>query len=539
MTLRINLWSGPRNVSTALMYSFAQRRDTRVVDEPLYAHYLRVSKAVHPGGDEVLAGQDNDGERVVRDVVLGACDRPVLFLKQMAHHLVELDRTFLRSTRNVILTRDPREMLPSLVNQIPEPALRDTGYAAQVELLRELSARGEDVVVLDARELLQDPRGVLAQLCRRLALPFDEAMLSWKPGARPEDGVWARHWYQNVHRSSGFEPFSPKKEPFPARLEALLAECQPHYELLASRALKARNRLPDPRNEHLWVHVGGKLLPRTEAKVSVFDSSVQGGDACWEGLRVYDGRVFRLDQHLERFENSAKALDFESCPSRDTIRRALFETLERNGMRDQAHVRLTLTRGEKFTSGMSPRNNVYGPCLIVLAEWKAPVFGTRMLELVTSSWRRNPPMCVDSKIHHNNLINNILAKIEADHAGVDDALMLDIEGYVSETNATNIFLVSKGEVRTPFADHCLPGVTRATVLEICAAHAIPCRERRLSLTEFYAADEVFTTGTMGELAPVRAIDRRRIGDGTVGPLTRRLQGLFTELTRREGTPLPF
>ncbi|MBM3989801.1 MAG: aminotransferase IV [Planctomycetes bacterium] len=297
--------------------------------------------------------------------------------------------------------------------------------------------------------------------------------------------------------------------------------------------------MSDPRNAHLWVHVGGRLVPREEAKVSVFDSSVQGGDACWEGLRVYEGRVFALEAHLERLENSAKALAFEACPSRDALRRALFETLERNGMRDQAHVRLTLTRGEKLTSGMTPRNNVFGPCLIVLAEWKAPVFGTRLLELVTSSWRRNPPMCVDSKIHHNNLINNILAKIEADNAGVDDAVMLDIEGYVSETNATNLFLVRHGEVQTPYADHCLPGITRGVVLALCAENGIPCRERRLSLTEFYAADEVFTTGTMGELAPVRAIDRRRIGDGCVGAMTRRLQALFADLTRRSGTPLPF
>ncbi len=539
MTLRIHLWSGPRNVSTALMYSFAQRADTRVVDEPLYAHFLWVSGAAHPGRDEVLRAQDNDGARVVRERLFGPCDRPVQFVKQMAHHLVDLDRSFLRDCVNVILTRDPRDMLPSLVNQVPEPTLRDTAYAMQTQLVRELRARNQPVVVLDSRELLVDPRGVLAQLCARLGLPFDEAMLSWKSGPRPEDGVWAPHWYHNVHRSTGFERYEPKSSPFPARLEALYAECKPHYEELAASALRARTRLPDPRNEHIWVHVGGKLVPRAEAKVSVFDSSVQGGDACWEGLRVYDGRVFQLDLHLERLENSAKALAFESCPSRDAIRRALFETLEKNGMRDQAHVRLTLTRGEKLTSGMTPRNNVFGPCLIVLAEWKAPVFGTRMLELVTSSWRRNPPMCVDSKIHHNNLINNILAKIEADHAGVDDAVMLDIEGYVSETNATNLFLVRKGEVQTPFADHCLPGITRGTVLELCAANAIPCRERRLSLTEFYAADEVFTTGTMGELAPVRAIDRRRIGDGTVGPMTRRLQSLFTDLTRRTGTPLPF
>ena len=199
--------------------------------------------------------------------------------------------------------------------------------------------------------------------------------------------------------------------------------------------------LPDPRNANLWVHVGGRLVERAEAKVSVFDSSVQGGDACWEGLRVYDGRVFALDRHLDRLFASAHALAFEQVPSRAEVEAAIFDTLKANGMRDGVHIRLTLTRGEKVTSGMSPALNQSGPCLIVLAEWKPPVYDRRGIRLVTSSWRRNPPQCLDSKIHHNNLLNNILAKIEANHAGVDDAVMLDVEGYVAETNATNLFLV--------------------------------------------------------------------------------------------------
>jgi len=187
---------------------------------------------------------------------------------------------------------------------------------------------------------------------------------------------------------------------------------------------------------------------------------------------------------------------------------------------------------------MSPRFNVHGACLIVLAEWKAPVYDARGVRLVTSSWRRNPPMCVDSRIHHNNLINNILAKIEAENAGVDDAVMLDVEGYVAETNATNLFLVRRGELLTPFADHCLPGITRATVLELARVNAIAAREQRLSLVDFYTADEVFTTGTMGELSPVLEIDKRTIGGGKPGPLTSRLQQLYAELTRREGELLP-
>lgn len=271
--------------------------------------------------------------------------------------------------------------------------------------------------------------------------------------------------------------------------------------------------------------------------MSVFDSSVQGGDAVWEGLRVYGGRVFQLDAHLERLERSAKAMAFERVPSRDEIRAALFDTLRENGMRDGVHVRLTLTRGEKVTSGMDPRNNRSGPCLIVLAEWKAPVYGAGGLKLVTSTVRRAPPSVMDSKIHHNNLVHNILAKIQANAAGADDAVMLDVEGYVAETNATNLFLVSRGELHTPTADHCLPGITRGVVLRLAREAGIPALERRISLMEFHTADEVFTTGTMGELAWVREIDGRKIGDAR-GPSTARLCALFAEVVKREGTPIP-
>ncbi len=303
----------------------------------------------------------------------------------------------------------------------------------------------------------------------------------------------------------------------------------------------ANPKLPDPRNESIWVHVGGELLPRDQAKVSVFDSVVQGGDAVWEGLRVYGGRIFALDRHLDRLLASAHAMAFAAVPTRDEVKRAIVECLARNGMRDGAHVRLTLTRGRKVTSGMDPRNNQYGPTLIVLPEWKGrvdtrgvAVDDARGQRLITAAIRRNPPQCVDSKIHHNNLINNILAKIEANFAGVDEALMLDLQGFVSETNSTNVFVVRRGVVLTPFADACLPGITRAIVLELCTKHAIPCLEKNLSLTEIWTADEMFTTGTLGELAPVSEVDGRRIGDGQRGPLTARLQALHRELTQSEG-----
>lgn len=239
MPLRINLWSGPRNVSTALMYSFAQRVDTRVVDEPLYAHYLRVSGAEHPGRDAVLAEMNSDGETVVRNVILADYDRPIVFFKQMAHHLVEIDHAFLSECANVLLIRDPAEVLTTIVRQIPDPALADIGIAQERALFDELCGLGQDPPVLDSKELLGDPEGVLRQLCGRLEIPFDPAMLSWEAGARPEDGVWAPHWYEKVHRSTGFAPYRPKSEPPPARVLPVLEEARPHYAALYEKALKA------------------------------------------------------------------------------------------------------------------------------------------------------------------------------------------------------------------------------------------------------------------------------------------------------------
>ncbi|MCY3682464.1 MAG: branched-chain-amino-acid transaminase [Gemmatimonadetes bacterium] len=297
-------------------------------------------------------------------------------------------------------------------------------------------------------------------------------------------------------------------------------------------------QLPDPRNENILIHVGGELLPREDAKISVFDSSVQGGDAVWEGLRVYNGKIFQLDAHLDRLFDSAKAMAFADIPSREAIKTAIFETLKANNMRDEVHIRLTLTRGKKTSSGMSPHFNQYGSCLIVLPEWKPPVYSSEGIRLITASVRRNPPMCIDSKIHHNNLINNILAKIEANVAGVDDAIMLDIFGYVSETNATNIFIIKKEALITPHTDSCLPGITRGVVIDLARDLDIEVTERNLSLTEVYTADESFTTGTMGELSPILEVDGRTIGNGEPGPVTNRLREQYAQHTAEHGDPIP-
>jgi branched-chain amino acid aminotransferase len=290
----------------------------------------------------------------------------------------------------------------------------------------------------------------------------------------------------------------------------------------------------DERNRDLIVSVNGRLVHRDQAGVSPFDSAVQGGDAVWEGLRLYNGRIFRLTEHLDRLRSSALALAFAVIPSHAEIIDQVRRTLAANRMTDGVHVRLTLTRGVKYTSGMDPRLNTAGPTLIVLAEHKPPVYERGGLSLVTSSVRRFPPDCLDPKVHHCNLIQSILAKIEANSAGADDALMLDTRGFVAETNATHVFVVHRGEVLTSRLVACPEGITRAVVLELCRRHGIPHAERDLSLTEVYRADEMFCTGTMGELAAVTKVDGRTIGAGEVGATTRRLSDLFAELTRTEG-----
>jgi branched-chain amino acid aminotransferase len=290
----------------------------------------------------------------------------------------------------------------------------------------------------------------------------------------------------------------------------------------------------DERNRDLIVNINGKLVHRNEAAISPFDSAAQGGDAVWEGLRVYDGKIFRLAAHLNRLRSSAIALAFAQIPSDQEIRSEIRRTLEANKMRDGVHIRLTLTRGVKITSGMDPRLNQAGPTLIVLAEFKPPVYDKSGIRLATSSVRRFPPDCLDPKIHHCNLIQSILAKIEATRAGADDAVMLDTRGFVAETNATHLFFVSGGAVVTPTTAACPEGITRAAVLEICTKNGITHEVRDVSLMELYRADEVFCTGTMGELAPVKEIDGRQMPEPIPGPMTRRLDELYREMVKTEG-----
>lgn len=287
----------------------------------------------------------------------------------------------------------------------------------------------------------------------------------------------------------------------------------------------------NPKNDNIQVFIKDKLYPRSEAKVSVFDSSVQGGDAVWEGLRVYPEGIVCLDKHLTRLHESAKTLAFADIPSKEFIKKAIKQTLDANGMTDDTHIRLTLTRGEKITSGMDPRLNQSGSCLIVLAEWKPLVYDNdHGIKVISTSQRRNSPQFLDSKIHHNNLLNNIIAKIQANVAGKDAGLMLDDRGFISELNGSNLFMVKDGKVFTPFAHACLPGITRNSVIELCKKYEIEISEADITLSQFYNADGVIATGTMGELTPVVEIDGRIIPKGD--KLQNKIIDLFTKEVRR-------
>lgn len=237
-TKRICLWSGPRNISTALMYSFAQRNDTLVYDEPLYAHYLKNTNAneYHPGADVVLSQMENDGEKVIQ-MMQSNSEYPVLFFKHMTKHLLDLDFGFMKDMVNIMLTRNPVEMLPSFAKVIPNPSMEDVGYKKHVELLSYFKNNKIEYVVLDSKKVLLNPEKVLTKLCERIGIPFQKAMLQWEAKPRKEDGSWAKYWYKNIHNSTGFIAYQPKTENFPHELQPLLNECTPYYDKLLQQVI--------------------------------------------------------------------------------------------------------------------------------------------------------------------------------------------------------------------------------------------------------------------------------------------------------------
>merc|ERR1719233_1572645 len=528
------------------MYSFAQRSDTLVVDGPFHATRFVKSGETRPYLEQMLKDQSSDGNEVVETVIMGTeTDKRVIYFKHMAKDigLVSMDFAEQSECENILLLRHPRDVVASYVESIDqdtrirEVSVDDTGFVELKMLYEKLVAAGKRPIVIDNRKLLERPEGTLRALCKELGLHFEKEMLRWKKGGRPEDGCWAYFWYHHTHASTGFESrrglYPKASKPLRPEQMQVVKDCMAAYESLRKATLKPLPVLPDSRNTDIYIWVNG-LKKREDAKVSVFDSSVQGGDAVWEGLRIYDGKIFALEDHLKRLQDSAKAMMFEDVPTNDEVKNAIFETINANGMFYDSHIRLTLTRGEKVSSGMSPLNNQSGCTLIVLAEWKKLVYDNDAgIRLITSSIRRNGPSTVDSKIHHCNMINNILPKIEANLAGRDDALMLDADGYLAETNATNVFIIRHGVLLTPHADYCLPGITRKKTIALAMENGICVVERNISLAEAQTCDEMFTTGTMGELTPVIELDGRKIGDGDVGPVTRRLQECYSKLPKDE------
>lgn len=235
---RINLWSGPRNISTAMMYSFAQRNDTVVIDEPLYAHFLNETGLNHPGREEVLASQEQDGRKVISNVMLGNCDHPILFFKQMTHHLLNLELDFLSETFNILLIRDPKQVLISYAKVITQPSLNDIGIRQSYELDQFLSGRNYHRLIIDASDVVRNPGKMLTAMCENLGIGFQPSMLQWKAGARPEDGVWAKYWYKNVHQSTGFTPFEEAAQELSPDLQEIYEQAKPYYDFLSERSLK-------------------------------------------------------------------------------------------------------------------------------------------------------------------------------------------------------------------------------------------------------------------------------------------------------------
>lgn len=287
---------------------------------------------------------------------------------------------------------------------------------------------------------------------------------------------------------------------------------------------------PDPRNASIRIDVNGTLYPRDEARVSVFDSGFVLGDGVWEGLRVHNGRIAFLDRHLERLYQGAKTLDFDIGLTREALAARLYRTLEANGMTDDVHIRLMVSRGEKATPYQDPRATITAPTIVIIPEYKKPLpeTATNGKRLFTVHVRRGYPDVQDQKLNSQSKLNCILACIQATKAGADEALMLDPHGFVATCNSTHFFIVTKGQVWTSTGEYCLGGVTRGVVIEVCRDNGIPVFEKSFSLTDVYGAEEAFITGTFAGLAPVAEIDGRKVGDGSRGPMVERLQSLYRD-----------
>jgi len=297
---------------------------------------------------------------------------------------------------------------------------------------------------------------------------------------------------------------------------------------------------PDPRNADIKININGELFPRTEAKVSVFDSGYILGDGVWEGLRVHAGGLPFLSQHLDRLYEGAKALDMDIGLTREELTTRVLETLRANNMRDGVHIRLMVTRGMKSTPHQDPRFTITPATVVIIPEYKLPLPVTveQGIRLFTVHIHRGPPDVQDPKLNSHSKLNCILACIQASKAGYDEALMLDPQGFVATCNSTHFFIVRKGEVWTSSGKYCLGGITRGNVIRLCRENAIPVYEKDFSLTDVYGAEEAFVTGTFAGLVPVTEIDGRKMGDSKRGPMVQRLQQLYMQFMKQESQKGP-
>ncbi|MFK7971364.1 MAG: aminotransferase class IV [Bacteroidia bacterium] len=295
------------------------------------------------------------------------------------------------------------------------------------------------------------------------------------------------------------------------------------------------NALPDKRNQDILIYINGELFPRNEAKISVFDSGYLVGDGIWEAVRLYKGKLVFLDLHLDRLYQAAATIGMDVGMSREELTAAVWKTLHANGMTDGVHVRFMLTRGIKKTPSQDPRLTISGPNLVIIAEHKTASVESKEkgITLFTSTIRRGSPDYLDPRLNCHSKLHEVMALVQAIEAGADEALMLDVHGFVSTCNATNFFIVKKGELWTSTGQYCMNGITRGNIIRVAKENGIPCFEKNFSLFDVYGADEAFVTGTFGGVTPVTHIDGRKIGDGDFGAMSRRLSGLYGELIRSE------
>lgn len=574
----VNCWSGPRCCSTSLMYSFAQRSDTEVLDEPLYASYLKLTGMPRPYLDLVLSAQDSDGNRVVSEKILSPRNSKVLYAKHIGKQKIGIDLQIYGKAQHMILVREPYGVAMSF-SDVLEPTLQELGYGALVEIYSQMRTYGRPPVVVVSDDLVREPEAMLRTLCLLLGLPFEESMLTWPAGPKPYDGVWAPWWYKHAHKSTGFRtdlltPRSHVSE-LPQRLRPLLAECWPLWDFLRQHAMKpldtsvpAGLSVPgvaagekgekavekseksgthvykqDARNADVLVGMRDgvrgtfEMVWRGQAHVSVLDSAFMLGDGVWEGMRAHRGGLLFARQHLDRLFEAAHALDMDLGLDPPALARMMYDTLMANGMAHASgvHIRLMVSRGLKPTPYQNPATTIGSPTIVILPEYKEAATGPRErgIRLFTSHVRRGAADVQDPMWNSHSKLNCIAACIQANKAGADEALMLDPHGFVATCNSTNFLVVRRGAVWAPTTRYQLHGITRQNVLDLCHRNAIPARELDFTLTEVYGADEAFVTGTFAGLIPVVSVDGRMIGDGTRGPITSRLQALYSQLVEED------